>query len=168
MNPLKIIDTLEEAFINKITSSNQIDFTQEEIVELVKKAYSDGRQAIFKGEYILNLEDIDSNIVTVSGKEYAIQKLIAENNKYLLIVQVSDTSGESFIDTDYAILMEELKNAAKIAGNVSGIIIIPPTMQLSLVTAKIDTDSYAKSIGLFDEISPASTDKVDMTPLIGF
>ena len=166
MDPLKMIDTLEETAIKNIALSKQKIYSKDEVTSLLNKAYFDGRQAICKGEYILNLEDIDSNIATVSGKEYSIQKLITEDNKYLLIVQVSDTDGDPFTDSDYSILSEELTNAAKIAGNISGVVIIPPGINLSLIIAKLDTDKYANAIGLFEEDTTDFTEMVKHVDVI--
>ena len=160
MDPLEMLDTFEEAAVKKIVFSKQKIYSKDEVTRLLKKAYSEGRQAIHKGEYILTLEDVDSNLATVSGKEFSIQKLITEDNKYLLIVQVVDIDGDPFTDSDYSILSEELTNAAKIAGNISGVVIIPPGINLSLVTAKLDTDTYANSIGLFKKDNDDIVEKI--------
>ena len=153
MNPLDYIDALEEKNIDGLKSDTEKqEYTKEEVIALLQDVGLQYRKAIYNGEYIFNLESVDKSIVTVQDTEYSVQKLVTHDNKYLLFIQITDILDESsFTQSDIEILGEEINKAVKKVENIEGVIILPPNMDISLITAKLNTLDYADTLGLTED-----------------
>ena len=103
-------------------------------------------KSIYNGEYILNLETLQKSNIEIKETEFAIQKLVTDDDKYLLFIQITDILDESFGDEDLAIMSEEIQKAVRKSNNIAGVVILPSNMEISLITAKLDTLSYAKTL----------------------
>lgn len=151
MNPFEYLDTLEKIQLKKIQDDNKQNYTKEEVMKLLKKTSIGFRKAIYNGEYILNLDILQKDNIIVNDTEFAIQKLITEDNKYLLFIQVTDIIDETFTDKDFDVMVNEIQKAIKKTNNVVGVVLLPSNMEISLVTAKLETLSYAKSLEFTEE-----------------
>ena len=138
MNPLEYFDALKKVEINKIQKDSKTEYTKDEVMSLIKEMNSKYKKAIFKGEYIFNIETLDKQNITVDDTEYAIQKLVTHDNKYLLFIQITDILDKDFGETDIQIMAEEISKAASKSNNIAGVIILPPNMEISLITAKLE------------------------------
>lgn len=150
MNPFEFLDALETIQLDKLRLDNKNEYTKEEVIALIKEIEINYRKAIFNGEYIMNIEAVDKSNVTISDEEFSIQKLITEDDKYLLFVQITDVL-EDITDSDMSILAEEISKAVSKSSNIAGVVLLPPKMEISLITAKLETLSYGKNLNLTDE-----------------
>lgn len=159
MNPLEFLDALETIQLDKLQLDNKKEYTKEEVIALIKEIGIKYRKAIFNGEYIMNIEAIDKSNVTIADEEFSIQKLITEDDKYLLFVQITDVL-EDITDSDMSILAEEISKSVNKSSNIAGVVLLPPKMEISLITAKLETLSYGESLNLTDEDN-IIIDKID-------
>lgn len=159
MNPLEFLDALETIQLDKIQLDNKNEYTKEEVIDLLKEVGLNYRKAIFNGEYIMNIEAVDKSNVTIADEEFSIQKLITEDDKYLLFVQITDVL-EDITDSDMSILAEEISKAVSKSSNIAGVVLLSPKMEISLITAKLETLSYGESLKLTDEDN-IIIDKID-------
>lgn len=146
MNPLEYLDTLEEMQLSKIKQDSKQQYTKDEVINLLKEVGIGYRKSIYNGEYILNLDTLQKSNITIKDTEFAIQKIITDDDKYLLFIQITDILDESFGEEDLAIMAEEIQRAVKKSNNIAGVVILPSNMEISLITAKLDTLSYAKTL----------------------
>ena len=146
MNPLEYLDALEEMQLSKIKQDSKQQYTKDEVINLLKEVGIGYRKSIYNGEYILNLETLQKSNITIKETEFAIQKLVTDDDKYLLFIQITDILDESFGDEDLAIMSEEIQKAVRKSNNIAGVVILPSNMEISLITAKLDTLSYAKTL----------------------
>lgn len=146
MNPLDYFDALEKIELNKIQKDSKTQYTKDEVMNLLKHIGIIYRKSIYNGEYIFNIETADKQNVCINNTEYAVQKLLTDDNKYLLFIQLTDVLDEDFGESDVELMAEEISKAAKKSGNISGVILLPPNMDISLITAKLETLSYSKSL----------------------
>lgn len=147
MNPYEYLDLLERKTIKELKEDNKTRYSKNEVIELLKKSNLEYKKAIYNGEYIFNIESLDNNIVKINDNEFSVKKLITHDNKYLLFVQITNITDDNFTETDLEILGEQINKAITKANNIAGVLILPPNMDISLITAKLDTLSYAKSLG---------------------
>ena len=155
MNPFDYLDTLDEAKLKKIQEDSKEQYTKEEVLELLAEVKLDYRKAIYHGEYVMDLEDVNKEIVTVNDREFAIQKLVTEEGKYLLFMQLLNVD-KDFTTSDLDILASEVDKAVKKVSNIIGVVLLPTNMEISLVTGKLDTIPYAKELGIDDDfVDPA-------------
>lgn len=140
MNPLDFFGTLHTMLTDKIQTSNKESFTKEEVLKMIDKLGDNYKKAIYNGSYIFNIEDINGNAVSINDEEYVIKKLLSEDNKYLLFVQLGERD-DPITDTDIQILAEEIQKGIAKSSNISGVIIVPPNMDVSLITASIDKET---------------------------
>ena len=159
MNPFEFLDALETIQLDKLQLDNKNEYTKEEVIALIKEIGINYRKAIFNGEYIMNIEAVDKSNVTIADEEFSIQKLITEDDKYLLFVQITDVL-EDITDSDMSILAEEISKAVSKSSNIAGVVLLPPKMEISLITAKLETLSYGESLNLTDEDN-IIIDKID-------
>ena len=146
MNPLEYLDTLEKMQLSKIKQDSKQQYTKDEVINLLKEVGIGYRKSIYNGEYILNLETLQKSNIEIKETEFAIQKLVTDDDKYLLFIQITDILDESFGDEDLAIMSEEIQKAVRKSNNIAGVVILPSNMEISLITAKLDTLSYAKTL----------------------
>ena len=146
MNPLEYLDALEKMQLSKIKQDSKQQYTKDEVINLLKEVGIGYRKSIYNGEYILNLETLQKSNITIKDTEFAIQKLITDDDKYLLVIQITDILDESFGEEDLAIMSEEIQKAVRKSNNIAGVVILPSNMEISLITAKLDTLSYAKTL----------------------
>ena len=146
MNPLEYLDALEKMQLSKIKQDSKQQYTKDEVINLLKEVGIGYRKSIYNGEYILNLETLQKSNITIKDTEFAIQKLVTDDDKYLLFIQITDILDESFGDEDLAIMSEEIQKAVRKSNNIAGVVILPSNMEISLITAKLDTLSYAKTL----------------------
>lgn len=146
MNPLEYLDALEEMQLSKIKQDGKQQYTKDEVISLLKEIGIGYRKSIYNGEYILNLETLQKSNIEIKETEFAIQKLVTDDDKYLLFIQITDILDESFGEEDLAIMAEEIQRAVKKSNNIAGVVILPSNMEISLITAKLDTLSYAKTL----------------------
>ena len=146
MNPLEYLDVLEEMQLSKIKQDGKQQYTKDEVISLLKEIGVGYRKSIYNGEYILNLETLQKSNIEIKETEFAIQKLVTDDDKYLLFIQITDILDESFGDEDLAIMSEEIQKAVRKSNNIAGVVILPSNMEISLITAKLDTLSYAKTL----------------------
>lgn len=146
MNPLEYLDALEEMQLSKIKQDSKQQYTKDEVINLLKEVGIGYRKSIYNGEYILNLETLQKSNIEIKETEFAIQKLVTDDDKYLLFIQITDILDESFGDEDLAIMSEEIQKAVRKSNNIAGVVILPSNMEISLITAKLDTLSYAKTL----------------------
>lgn len=146
MNPLEYLDALEEMQLSKIKQDGKQQYTKDEVISLLKEIGVGYRKSIYNGEYILNLETLQKSNIEIKETEFAIQKLVTDDDKYLLFIQITDILDESFSDEDLSIMAEEIQKAVKKSNNIAGVVILPSNMEISLITAKLDTLSYAKTL----------------------
>lgn len=146
MNPLEYLDALEEMQLSKIKQDSKQQYTKDEVINLLKEVGIGYRKSIYNGEYILNLDTLQKSNITIKETEFAIQKLVTDDDKYLLFIQITDILDESFSDEDLSIMAEEIQKAVKKSNNIAGVVILPSNMEISLITAKLDTLSYAKTL----------------------
>ena len=146
MNPLEYLDTLEKMQLSKIKQDSKQQYTKDEVINLLKEVGIGYRKSIYNGEYIINLETLQKSNITIKDTEFAIQKLVTDDDKYLLFIQITDILDESFGDEDLAIMSEEIQKAVRKSNNIAGVVILPSNMEISLITAKLDTLSYAKTL----------------------
>lgn len=146
MNPLEYLDALEEMQLSKIKQDGKQQYTKDEVISLLKEIGVGYRKSIYNGEYILNLETLQKSNIEIKETEFAIQKLVTDDDKYLLFIQITDILDESFSDEDLSIMAEEIQKAVKKSNNIAGVVIFPSNMEISLITAKLDTLSYAKTL----------------------
>lgn len=151
MNPLEYVDTLETIQIDKILLENKQEYTKDEVIDLLRNVANNYRKAIYNGEYIFNIEELDKDTITVNDKEFTVQKLITNDDKYLLFLQITDIISDDFISSDLHILADEINKAIKKTTNIAGVMLLPPEMNISLITAKLDTISYAKKLTFTEE-----------------
>lgn len=146
MNPLEYLDALEEMQLSKIKQDSKQQYTKDEVINLLKEVGIGYKKSIYNGEYILNLDTLQKSNITIKETEFAIQKLVTDDDKYLLFIQITDILDESFSDEDLSIMAEEIQKAVKKSNNIAGVVILPSNMEISLITAKLDTLSYAKTL----------------------
>lgn len=146
MNPLEYLDALEEMQLSKIKQDSKQQYTKDEVINLLKEVGIGYRKSIYNGEYILNLDTLQKSNITIKDTEFAIQKIVTDDDKYLLFIQITDILDESFGEEDLAIMAEEIQRAVKKSNNIAGVVILPSNMEISLITAKLDTLSYAKTL----------------------
>ena len=146
MNPLEYLDALEKMQLSKIKQDSKQQYTKDEVINLLKEIGIGYRKSIYNGEYILNLDTLQKSNITIKDTEFAIQKIITDDDKYLLFIQITDILDESFGDEDLAIMSEEIQKAVRKSNNIAGVVILPSNMEISLITAKLDTLSYAKTL----------------------
>lgn len=146
MNPLEYLDALEEMQLSKIKQDSKQQYTKDEVINLLKEVGIGYRKSIYNGEYILNLDTLQKSNITIKDTEFAIQKIITDDDKYLLFIQITDILDESFSEEDLAIMAEEIQRAVKKSNNIAGVVILPSNMEISLITAKLETLSYAKTL----------------------
>lgn len=146
MNPLEYLDALEEMQLSKIKQDSKQQYTKDEVINLLKEVGVGYRKSIYNGEYILNLETLQKSNIEIKETEFAIQKLVTDDDKYLLFIQITDILDESFSDEDLSIMAEEIQKAVKKSNNIAGVVILPSNMEISLITAKLETLSYAKTL----------------------
>lgn len=147
MNPLDFIDIYEQQAKAKI--QGQTTFTSYEVEQMIMNFANLTRKAVYNGEFVFSLEDIDNQVITVSDTQFNMRKIMTENNKHVLILQMLNCT--DIVDTDFEMLSEQIKEAAQATGNVAGVLILPPNFELSLFTAKTDIKSYASSLGFTKE-----------------
>lgn len=146
MNPLEYLDALEEMQLSKIKQDSKQQYTKDEVINLLKEVGIGYRKSIYNGEYILNLDTLQKSNITIKDTEFAIQKIITDDDKYLLFIQITDILDESFSEEDLTIMAEEIQRAVKKSNNIAGVVILPSNMEISLITAKLETLSYAKTL----------------------
>ena len=151
MNSFKYLDALETKQLNEIMSDSKEQYTKDEVINLLKEVRLQYRKAIYNGEYIFDIESLDKKDVKIKDTEFSVQKLVTNDNKYLLFVQITNILDESFGEKDIQDMAEEINKAIKKADNIAGVIILPSNMEISLVTAKLETLSYAKELNFSDE-----------------
>lgn len=132
--------------LSKIKQDSKQQYTKDEVINLLKEVGIGYRKSIYNGEYILNLETLQKSNIEIKETEFAIQKLVTDDDKYLLFIQITDILDESFGDEDLAIMSEEIQRAVKKSNNIAGVVILPSNMEISLITAKLETLSYAKTL----------------------
>lgn len=146
MNPLEYLDALEEMQLSKIKQDSKQQYTKDEVINLLKEVGIGYRKSIYNGEYILNLDTLQKSNITIKDTEFAIQKIITDDDKYLLFIQITDILDESFSEEDLTIMAKEIQRAVKKSNNIAGVVILPSNMEISLITAKLETLSYAKTL----------------------
>lgn len=150
MNPLEFFGTLQTMITDKIQTSNKESFTKEEVVHLLDKIGENYRKAIYNGSYIFNVEELNGNVISIKDDEYTIKKLLTEEGKYLLFVQLWERE-DPITDTDIQILAEEIQKGISKSSNISGVIIVPPNMDVSLITASIDKETDIQGLEFTEE-----------------
>lgn len=150
MNPLEFFGTLHTMLTDKIQTSNKESFTKEEVLKIIDKMGQNFRKAIHNSSYVFNIEELNGNVVSIQDDEYTIKKLLTEEGKYLLFVQLGERD-EPITDTDIQILAEEIQKGISKSSNISGVIIVPPNMDVSLITASIDEKSDIQGLDFTEE-----------------
>lgn len=150
MNPLEYFGTLHTMAMDKITIDTKESYTKEEVIELMDKLGENYRKAIFNSSYIFNVEELNGNVVSIKDEEYTVKKLLTEEGKYLLFIQLGERD-EPITDTDIQILAEEIQKGIAKSSNISGVVIVPPNMDVSLITASIDRDADIAGLEFTEE-----------------
>jgi hypothetical protein len=148
MNPLEMIDIRQQQMLNNIT---EIRYSQEQVKELLIKAFAFAKQAYMSGDFIFELESFDSDKVTVDGAVYKVSKMLAEQDKYNIIVQMLDVPEGDMTQSDMAQLSSVMKKAVHNNPNINGVILLPPNYEITLMSAKLNTSDYEIPIEFSDE-----------------
>lgn len=150
MNPLEYFDFLETQQIDKINLDSKEQYTKDEVIKLIDSMAINYRKAIYNGEYIFDIEALDNSHITIKDEEFSVQKLTTHDDKLLLFLQMQNVSS-SFSQIDLEIMVEEISKAANKSKNIAGVVLLPPDIEISLITAKLETLSYATDILQFTE-----------------
>lgn len=165
MNPLEYVDTLEGIQLKKIIEDSKEQYTKDEVIDLLKDVSLEYRKAIYNGEYILDVETLNKRNVKINDTEFSVQKLVTHDDKYLLFLQVTNVLNEVFGEVYIQEMAEEINKAIKKANNIAGVIILPPEMEISLITAKLETLSYAEKLRINEEDLKELNFKISQKPI---
>lgn len=151
MNPIEYLDTLETKTINNVKSGPE-QYSKDEVVQLLKDIGGQYKKVIFNADHVFELESVDKTTVTVNDTDFVVQKLLTDDNKYLLFLQVVDELG-TFEEPDMEQIAEEVTKAVKKSNDIAGLILLPPNFELSLVTAKINVPDSVKKKKKWEDIA---------------
>lgn len=138
MDPLEYVDALHNMRYKNIQENSKEQYTKEEVLNMLNDISLDFKKAIYNGEYIFDIESLDNSSVKINDTEFSVQKLVTHDDKYLLFVQITDILDDSFGESDIQILAEEISKAVKKTDNIAGVMILPPNMNTTLITAKLN------------------------------
>jgi len=147
MTPLELIDVYENQLLNKVQVKPA--YTSIEVEEIIRSFSTLMRKSVYNGEMILELETADKKNIQVENETFIMSKILSSDDKYLLFLQTTDETVLN--ETDMDILYDNIRTAVANAGNISGVLILPPGAELSLVTAKLNQKDYAEHLGLTEE-----------------
>lgn len=147
MNPLELIDIYEAQELNKI--KERTTFGVDEVEQIIRNMANQARNAIYNGEFIFNLEDVENESITVSDNDFNMKKLISKEDGFILLLQMTNVPDGSLTSTDMEILAEQLGEAVKKTKNVHGVLLLPPNFEISLLTAVTNIKDYGTT--LFDD-----------------
>lgn len=139
MNPLEIIDIRQQQMLNTL---NQDTYSNTEVSELLIKAFAFAKQAYVTGEFIFELESFSGEKVTIDNATYNITKMLTEDNKYMMFVQMLDIPEGDMTQTDMSQLANVLKKVAHNNPNINGVVLLPPNYEITLMSGKLNTSDY--------------------------
>ena len=148
MNPLEMIDIRQQQMLNGITETA---YNSQEVKELITKAFAFAKQAYMSGDFIFELESFDSDKVTVDGAVYKVSKMLAEKDKYNIIIQMLDVPEGDMTQSDMAQLSSVMKKAVHNNPNINGVILLPPNYEITLMSAKLNTSDYEIPVKFSEE-----------------
>lgn len=150
MNPLDFIDAYEHQLLSKITkdkiNNNKTLYTEEEVIKIINEMSEKARAAIYNGEFIFNLEDINNQTITVDDKSFNMKKILSKNDGFILILQMTDVPEGEMTYSDLDILSDQISEAVKKAKNIEGVLILPPNFDIALLTAKTNIKDYGSKL----------------------
>lgn len=149
MNPLEMIDIRQQQMLNSIEYTKTYSGIQ--VQELLVKAFAFAKQAYMSGEFIFELESFNNEKVTINEAVYKVSKMLAEKDKYNIIVQMLDVPEGDMTQSDIAQLSNVFKQAIKNNPEVNGVILLPPNYEISLMSAKLNTSDYEVPVSLSAE-----------------
>lgn len=149
MNPLEMIDIKQQQMLNNINDNNS--YKSKDVKELLIKAFSFAKQAYMSGDFIFELESFDNDKVTVDGAVYKVSKMLAEKDKYNIIIQMMDVPEGDMTQSDMAQLSSVMKQAVHNNPNINGVILLPPNYDITLMSAKLNTSDYEFPVEFSEE-----------------
>lgn len=149
MNPFEMIDIREKQMFNSIPDKGLYD--SEDIKRMINQAFNFARQAYMNGEFIFELENVNSEKVTIDGATFRVSKMLANDNKYNMIVQMLDVPEGDMTQSDMSQLANVLKQATHKNPNINGVILLPPNYEITLMSAKLNTSDYEVPVELSEE-----------------
>lgn len=165
MNPLEMIDIRETQMLNSV--DRNISYSGDVVHDLLIKAFAFAKQAYMTGEFIFELENVNSEKVTIDGATFRVSKMLANDNKYNMIVQMLDVPEGDMTQSDMSQLANVLKQATHKNPNINGVILLPPNYEITLMSAKLNTSDYEFPMGLTPEESMELESMGCRTPLRG-
>lgn len=152
MNPLNYIDAYEKQVMSEIVKAkvnqNKISYTDVEVMEIIKTVSAKARNAVYNGEFIFNLENVENQTITVDDNTFNMKKILSKSDGFILVLQMIDVPEGDMNASDLDILSQQISQAVKNAKNVEGVLILPPNFEISLLTAKTNIKGYENQ--LFD------------------
>jgi hypothetical protein len=148
MNPLEIIDIKQQQILNTIVNNT---YSKAEVKDLIYKSFAIAKQAYMSGEFIFELESFDNEKVTIDNATYKVSKLLGEDSKYTMIVQMLDVPDGDMTLSDIEQLSSVLKKAVHNNPYISGVVLLPPNYDITLMTAKLNTSDYQFPISFSEE-----------------
>lgn len=139
MNPLEMIDIRQQQMLNSL---DKTIYDSTEVSKLLIKAFTFAKQAYITGDFIFELESFSGKKVTIDNATYDITKMLTDNNKYMLFVQMLDVPEEDMTATDMSQLVNVLKKVAHNNPNINGVVLLPPNYEITLMTGKLNTSDY--------------------------
>ena len=139
MNPLEMIDIRQQQMLNSL---NKTIYDSTEVSKLLIKAFTFAKQAYITGDFIFELESFTGEKVTIDNATYGITKMLTDNNKYMLFVQMLDVPEGDMTETDMSQLANVLKKVAHNNQNINGVVLLPPNYEITLMSGKLNTSDY--------------------------
>lgn len=151
MNPLELIDLYETQEITKL-QQRATHISPYDAEQIIVNFASLLRKSIYNGEFIFNIETMQNKVVQVSDKSFNMKRILSNNDKEILIVQLEKNQDEKICESDLDILSQQMEIAVKKSKNIDGVLLLDPDMEISLLTAKVSSNDYAsKNLEFSDE-----------------
>jgi hypothetical protein len=119
------------------------------------------------GEFIFELEGFDSDKVTIDNAVYNVSKMLTENDKYMMFVQMLEVPEGDMTQSDMSQLANVLKKAVHNNPRINGVVLLPPNYEITLMSAKLKTSDYELPIELSEEDLKSLEPMKCRTPLRG-
>lgn len=148
MNPLEMIDIRQKQMLNSIQPAI---YSDTHVKELLVTAFAFAKQAYMSGEFIFELESFDSEQLKIDNTNYKVSKILTEDNKYTMVIQMLNVPEGDMTSTDREQLANALKQAIHNNPHISGVVLLPENYEITLMTAKLNTKDYEVPVELSEE-----------------
>lgn len=140
MNPLEMIDIRQRQMLNGINDGGF--YKSEDVKEFITKAFAFAKQAYMSGDFIFELESFDNETLTVDNTTYKVSKLLGDEDKYTMIVQMLNVPEGDMTVSDMEQLSNTLKKVVHKNPHINGVLLLPSNYDITLMTAKLNTSDY--------------------------